>query len=64
MSMLKNLENIDPSLAIGIGMSVIFIVLLTAFTTDVTIKLVELRGRLFLAVVGWLGSRSRWRASP
>ena len=52
MSMLKNLENIDPSLAIGIGMGVIFIVLLTALTTEVTIELVELPGRLFLAVVG------------
>ena len=31
--MLKNLENIDPSLAIGIGMGVIFIVLLVAFPT-------------------------------
>ena len=61
--MLKNLENIDPSLAIGIGMGVIFIVLLAAFTTDVTIELVELPGRLFRAVVGWLGSRLRWRAS-
>ena len=61
--MLKNLENIDPSLAIGIGMGVIFIVLLAAFITDVMIELVELPGRLFRAAVGWFGSRSRWRAS-
>ena len=61
--MLKNIENIDPILAIGIGMGVIFIVLLAAFTTDVMIELVELPGRLFRAVVGWLGLRSRWRAS-